>query len=275
MPELPEVETTLRGIIPHILHHRIKKVITRQHQLRWKIPLNIQTFLINKTFVHAERRGKYILLKTRHGGVIIHLGMSGHLKILTKNQPPKKHDHVDIIFSNKIILRFTDPRRFGAFLWSEGEPSNHPLLKNLGVEPLSKKFSALYLLSQTQNKKVSIKSLIMNSKIVTGIGNIYAAEALFEAGIHPETPAKSLTKEHLHLLVKSIKNILKRAIKKGGTTLKDFSDSSGKPGYFSHQLKVYGRAGLSCTKCHTTLQTLKIGQRSTVYCKNCQKYSTI
>jgi formamidopyrimidine-DNA glycosylase len=270
MPELPEVETTLQGIIPHILHHRIKEVIIRQHQLRWKIPANIQTFLINKTFINAERRGKYILLKTLHGAIIIHLGMSGHLKILTKNQPPKKHDHVDIIFSNKVILRFTDPRRFGAFLWSEGEPLNHSLLKNLGVEPLSKNFSAQYLLSHTHNKATCIKSLIMNSKIVTGVGNIYAAEALFESGINPIIPAKLLSMDRLQLLVKAIKTILLRAIKKGGTTLKDFSDSSGKPGYFSHQLKVYGRAGLSCIKCHTTLESIKIAQRSTVYCKCCQ-----
>ncbi|MBV8802747.1 MAG: bifunctional DNA-formamidopyrimidine glycosylase/DNA-(apurinic or apyrimidinic site) lyase [Gammaproteobacteria bacterium] len=270
MPELPEVETTLRGIVPHILHHRIKKIIIRQYQLRWKIPSDIHLILVNKTLIGAERRGKYILLKTTYGAIIIHLGMSGHLKILTKNQPHRKHDHVDLIFSNNIILRFTDPRRFGAFLWVEGNPFNHSLLKDLGVEPLSKNFSASYLFSQAQNKTTAIKSLIMNSNIVTGIGNIYAAEALFKAGIHPETSAKSLSIERLQLLVKAIKKILRHAIKKGGTTLKDFSDSDGKPGYFSHQLKVYGREGLACIKCHSTLQSIKIGQRSTVYCKRCQ-----
>lgn len=270
MPELPEVETTLRGIIPHILHQRIKKVIIRQHQLRWKIPSNIQKLLVKKTITEAERRGKYILLKIIEGNLIIHLGMSGHLKILTHNQPAQKHDHIDILFSNKKILRFTDPRRFGAFLWAEGDAYQHFLLKTLGVEPLSKEFSAVYLFAQAQNKKASIKSLIMDSKIVTGIGNIYAAEALFAAGIHPKTSAQLLSIKRLQLLVKAIKTILNRAIKKGGTTLKDFSDSNGKPGYFSQQLKVYGRDGLSCLKCHSTLQSIKIGQRSTVYCKRCQ-----
>lgn len=271
MPELPEVETTLRGISPHIKQQTITNVIVRQYQLRWRIPSDIQQILTDETIIHVERRGKYLLLKTSNGTIIIHLGMSGNLRVLTKALPPNKHDHVDIIFHNKKILRFADPRRFGAFLWVEGgNPQSHSLLKNLGVEPLTNSFSGNYLWSQVQGKVIPIKSFIMDSKIVTGIGNIYAAEALFEAGIYPETPAKSLTIERLDTLAKTSKKILRHAIKRGGTTLKDFINSDGKPGYFASQLKVYGRAGLPCVICHTLLQSIRIGQRSTVYCKHCQ-----
>ncbi|EKD74294.1 MAG: hypothetical protein ACD_45C00006G0002 [uncultured bacterium] len=270
MPELPEVETTLRGIAPHIKQQTITNVIVRQHQLRWRIPSNIQQILTDEMIIHVERRGKYLLLKTHNGAIIIHLGMSGNLRVLAKTLPPDKHDHVDIIFHNKKILRFADPRRFGAFLWTEGNPHNHSLLKNLGVEPLTNHFSGKYLLSQAQGKTTPIKSFIMDSKIVTGIGNIYAAEALFEAGIYPESPAKSLSIERLNALTKTSKKILRHAIKRGGTTLKDFINSNGKPGYFSSQLKVYGRAGLPCVTCQAPLQLMHIGQRSTVYCAHCQ-----
>lgn len=272
MPELPEVETTVRGIAPHIKQQIIFKVVVRQYQLRWPIPADIQQILSAKTIVDVDRRGKYILLKIDMGAIIIHLGMSGHLRILTKDLRPDKHDHVDIVFQNKKILRFTDPRRFGAFLWVEGNPDNHPLLKSLGLEPLTKKFSGKYLQSQAKNRAVPIKSLLMDNKVVTGIGNIYATEALFAAGIHPAAPAKSLSLEQLDRLAKSSKQILQHAIKRGGTTLKDFLNSNGKPGYFSNQLKVYGRDGLSCLTCSSILQLMKIGQRSTVFCKRCQHY---
>ncbi len=270
MPELPEVETTLRGILPHIKNETIAKVIVRQHRLRWPIPSNLSRILSGKMITHVGRRAKYLLLSTCDGTLIIHLGMSGHLRILTQVQSPNKHDHVDILFHNQKILRFTDPRRFGAFLWAEGNPHDHALLKHLGIEPLTKEFTGRYLLQRAQTRTIPIKSLVMDNKIVTGIGNIYAAEALFAAQIHPLTPANTLSVKRLDCLAKSSKQILRRAIQRGGTTLKDFINSNGKPGYFSGQLKVYGRAGLPCVICGTILQSLQIGQRTTVYCKQCQ-----
>jgi formamidopyrimidine-DNA glycosylase len=271
MPELPEVETTLRVICPHIKLQPIVKVIVRQPRLRWPVLANIPQILTGKMITDVERRAKYLLLRTDAGTIIIHLGMSGHLRILTKEEPPKKHDHIDVVFHPHTILRFNDPRRFGAFLWVTGNPDDHALLKNLGVEPLTKNFSGKYLLSQAQGRKVPIKSFLMDNKIVTGIGNIYAAEALFAAGIYPKASAQSLSLEQWDRLAKSIKRILQQAIKRGGTTLKDFVNSDGKPGYFSNQLQVYGRAGLPCIICHTPLQPIQIGQRSTVYCKRCQR----
>ncbi len=271
MPELPEVETTLRGISAHIKQQTIAKAIIRQYQLRWPIPANIQQLLANKSIAKLERRGKYILLRTNSGTIIIHLGMSGNLRILTKPTPPKRHEHLDLIFHNNKILRFTDPRRFGAFLWVEGDPYEHPLLRNLGVEPLTKEFSGQYLLSQAKGRTIAIKTLLMNNAIVTGVGNIYAAEALFASCIYPAVPAKSLSIERLDKLVKCIKLILRQAIKRGGTTLKDFVNSEGKPGYFSSQLKVYGRNGSPCMVCGKTLERMLLGQRSTVYCGSCQR----
>jgi formamidopyrimidine-DNA glycosylase len=197
--------------------------------------------------------------------------MSGHLRILVNNPPFNKHDHIDICFRNNKLLRFTDPRRFGAFLWIAGDPNQHPLLKNLGVEPLTKHFSGKYLYGRAKSRTVPIKSFLMDSKIVTGIGNIYATEALFQAGIDPLTPAHALSLERMNHLTLIIKSILKHAIKQGGTTLKDFIKSDGKPGYFSQQLKAYGHAGLPCISCHTILQSRQIGQRNTVYCTRCQR----
>lgn len=270
MPELPEVETTLRGIAPHIEHQTIIDVIIRQPRLRWLIPPNIKKILTGEAIHHIERRGKYILFKMSKGTIIIHLGMSGHLRILTKPLPPNKHDHVDIIFENSKILRFTDPRRFGAFLWTTEDPKKHFLLKKLGVEPLNKNFSGKYLWLKAQNKKTSIKSFLMNNHIVTGVGNIYATEVLFATRIYPGASVNLLSEKQMNSLAKSIKTILHSAIKRGGTTLRDFVNSEGKPGYFSNQLNVYGRAGLPCLICGTILQSMQIAQRSTVYCKKCQ-----
>lgn len=271
MPELPEVETTLRGIQPHIENQKITAITVRHYGLRWPVPKNIHLLLRRQTIKQLERRGKYILIKIEKGTVILHLGMSGSLRILLHPLLAGKHDHIDITFENKKLLRFTDPRRFGAFLWTEEDPNLHPLLKNLGPEPLSKNFSGVYLWQQSKRRKISIKKLIMDNKIVTGVGNIYAAEALFAANIHPEAIACTLSEERLTKLVTSIKTILKAAIKKGGTTLKDFMKSDGKPGYFAFHLKVYGRAGLPCSHCQTILREKRLGQRSTVYCPLCQK----
>lgn len=270
MPELPEVETTLRGIFPHLDQQTITKTIIRKRQLRWRIPSHLEKTLQGQKIIGAERRAKYLLLKTSAGTLIIHLGMSGHLRILGEDSPSGKHDHVDIQFSNHKILRFNDPRRFGAVLWTKENPHEHALLKHLGVEPLSSEFSGEYLRTRAQNRKLPIKSFLMDGKIVTGVGNIYAAEALFEAGISPLASAKSISVERLEILAQVVKRILQDAIKRGGTTLKDFLHSDGKPGYFSHELKVYGRAGLPCVVCGTALKAMQIGQRNTIYCETCQ-----
>lgn len=271
MPELPEVETTLRGLVAPILNKRIEHVVVRCSQLRWPIPNNLSILLENQTVRHLSRRAKYLLVHFDTGKLIIHLGMSGRLCFLTASQSPQRHDHVDIIFENG-ILRYTDPRRFGSILWTADEPSLHPLLKNLGVEPLSNLFTAEYLLQYKNNRRVAIKSFIMDASVVVGVGNIYAAEALFMAKIHPELPVNLMTFRQAECLVDAIKQILTKAIVRGGTTLKDFVNSEGRPGYFSQELNVYGRAGLPCVICSEPLHTKRLGQRSTVYCPRCQEH---
>lgn len=271
MPELPEVETTLRGIQPLIEGQTIQQFMIRVPRLRWPIPRKDLQKLIGYRINQVKRRGKYLLLITDLGTIILHLGMSGRLSILDSAVTANKHDHVDIVFSNGNILRFTDPRRFGALLWTnESNPLSHPLLKNLGVEPLSRYFTSHFLQRRLHNKNLAIKAALMNQHIVVGIGNIYITEALFTAGIHPTTSAKTLSLVQLKRLVTAIKTILRCAIKKGGTTLKDFLNSQGKPGYFNQALQVYGRSGLPCLSCQTSLQSIRIGQRSTVYCGYCQ-----
>lgn len=271
MPELPEVETTMRGIYPHILGQKITEVIVRQHQLRWPIPQHLKRKLTGQTVIHLSRRGKYLLISVAAGTLIIHLGMSGSLRIISGNSPLQKNEHVDIVFANDIILRYKDPRRFGAILWTAENPDQHSLLKSLGLEALDDNFSGDYLWQAAQTRRVPIKTFIMDNKVVTGVGNIYATEALFMSGIHPLLPANQLTIERMQSLVKIIKRVLLAAIKLGGTTLKDFVDGHGKPGYFVNKLKAYGRAGLPCVQCKLSLLSIQIGQRTTVYCENCQK----
>ena len=270
MPELPEVETTLRGIKRTILRQTVKSVTLRHAKLRWPIPSHLNELLAGQKLKTLKRRAKYLLLGFPNGTVILHLGMSGSLRVLKEDTPPKKHDHVDIIFDNHHLLRFTDPRRFGALLWTSKDPNEHPLLSKLGVEPLSKEFDGHYLMTRAAHKKVPVKSFIMDNHIVTGIGNIYATESLFDAHINPKLPAGKLTRKQCDTLARSIKKILKRAIKKGGTTLRDFKKADGTPGYFSIELRVYGHAGKPCPRCKTILKNIRIGQRSTVYCPHCQ-----
>lgn len=271
MPELPEVETTLRGISPHLQDACVTAVIIRQKQLRWPIPTALETYLQQQKVLKLARRGKYLLLSFSSGTLIIHLGMSGRLSVLTQPQVANKHDHVDLQFSNHITLRYTDPRRFGAILFTPDDPEQHPLLKNIGVEPLTPQFNGKYLAKKLQRRKTAIKTCLLDSHIVAGIGNIYATEALFIAGINPSKPACHIQEEKLKQLVSAVKTVLKAAIVKGGTTLKDFLGSNGKPGYFRLALKAYGKAATPCPQCKTILLGIRINNRSTVYCSHCQK----
>ncbi len=268
MPELPEVEVSRMGITPHMLGQTIVRFIFRTPKLRWAIPAelySLQGCLIER----ITRRGKYLQIETQHATAVVHLGMSGSLRVLETDIPPGKHDHVDLVLSNGKILRYNDPRRFGAWLWCPAHQV-HPLLRELGPEPLSDEFNAAYMAEKAQHKKVVVKTFIMNSHIVVGVGNIYANESLFAARIHPERAAGSLSGSEWQRLVIHIKETLRFSIQQGGTTLKDFSQVDGKPGYFAQKLQVYGKGGEPCPVCGTLLTEKKIGQRNTVFCSQCQ-----
>jgi formamidopyrimidine-DNA glycosylase len=271
MPELPEVETTCRGITPHCLNQSVKKIIIRQAKLRWPIPQQIKKILPGERLNKIERRGKYILLHFNVGTLLIHLGMSGSLRILPIDALANKHNHFDMLFNNGLCLRFHDPRRFGSILFTKDDPYSHKLLANLGPEPLTNAFNSNYLFDVSRNKSVNIKQLIMNSKIVVGVGNIYASEALFLAGIHPRRSAGKISKQRYQRLTDAIKSVLTDAIKQGGTTLRDFTSSDGKPGYFSQQLNVYGREGQSCPQCGNLIKKIILAQRASYYCGKCQR----
>ena len=270
MPELPEVETTLRGIEPHLLNQRIARIIVRDPRLRWPVPDEVSN-AEGQRFVDLNRRGKYLLLQLEQGGLIIHLGMSGSLRILQQPLAPEKHDHVDIELENGVCLRFNDPRRFGAFLWVDGDMESHELLRDLGPEPLSTGFTADYLYKHSRERRVAIKNFIMNGHIVVGVGNIYASEALFMAGIHPQRAAGRVSRQRYEGLVAAIRDVLDRAIKQGGTTLRDFVNSDGTAGYFAQELLVYDRAGSDCFQCGAAIRQKVIGQRSSYYCPACQR----
>jgi formamidopyrimidine-DNA glycosylase len=271
MPELPEVETSRRGITPHIKDKVFKHIIVRKSQLRWPIPDTLSTVLPGLKLDEVDRRGKYLLLSTAQGTLILHLGMSGNLRITQPDQAIHKHDHIDFIFADDTVLRFNDQRRFGAVLWTEKPIQEHALLINLGPEPLSEEFDANYLLARCQKRRTPIKNLIMDSQVVVGVGNIYASESLFLAGIHPNRQAGVTDLAACQRLVTAIKTVLQSAIDQGGTTLRDFLNAQGKPGYFQQSLSVYGRDGLACLKCAEPIQQLKIGQRSSYFCDSCQR----
>lgn len=271
MPELPEVETTCKGIAPHIENNIISKVIVRNRSLRWPIPTGLNKKLTNQKITSVTRRAKYILINTEIGTLIIHLGMSGSLRILDSDEVVEKHDHFEIQFKNGISLRLRDPRRFGCVLWEKSNPLEHKLLINLGPEPLDKEFNTELLFEKSRKRKTTIKQFIMDAKIVVGVGNIYASESLFLAGINPKRLAGKITKKNSIDLTAAIKKILKQAIKQGGTTLKDFKSSDGKPGYFQQKLKVYDRKNEPCMKCKKPIKQIILGQRSTFYCTSCQK----
>ncbi len=270
MPELPEVETCRSGIAPHIEGKTFKAVIIRQKQLRWPIPDLLTTILPGLQLESVKRRGKYLLLATAQGTLILHLGMSGNLRISTQQQMPGKHDHIDFVFVNGTILRLNDQRKFGAVLWSSDQVNLHPLLLKLGPEPLSEAFNGDYLLERAGNRSLPVKCWLMDSHIVVGVGNIYANESLFLAGIQPSRPAGKMSLQEYRRLAESVKNVLQQAILKGGTTLRDFTNPQGKPGYFQQSLKVYGRENQPCPRCSTPIKLIRIGQRSSYFCSVCQ-----
>ncbi len=270
MPELPEVETTLRGIAPHIVNQTIKAVIVRQPQLRWPVPDHLHETLSGQTVKSVTRRAKYLLFATGTGTVIVHLGMSGSLRVLTDEKPPEKHDHIDIVLKNGVLVRYNDPRRFGTLLWTVEPPGQHDLLKTLGPEPLQLEFDGKYLYQTAKARKTPVKSFIMDSHVVVGVGNIYANEALFMAGLRPTRCAGRIALERYGLLADCIKSVLQSAIAQGGTTLRNFVNESGNPGYFKQQLAVYGRGALPCKHCFTPLEEIRISNRTTVFCRHCQ-----
>ncbi len=270
MPELPEVETTCKGILPYVDQQKVTKVVIRQAKLRWIVPEEIHD-MEGELVESVSRRGKYILLETAKGTALIHLGMSGSLRVLDVGTKVEKHDHVDIEFGNNKLIRLRDPRRFGSVLWTTKNPLKHKLIRSLGPEPLGEDFNVDYLFQYSRGRKVSIKQFIMNGHVVVGVGNIYACESLFKAGITPAALAGKVSKARYEKLVTIIKEVLAAAIEQGGTTLKDFVRATGSPGYFQQQLNVYGRAGEPCLVCGSTVKQIKQGQRSTFYCGKCQR----
>ena len=272
MPELPEVETTLKGITKGILNKKIQSFVCRDKKLRWPIPSDMGSFLKNQSFESAQRRGKYIILNLSNnkGSVLIHLGMSGKLRISKNLKSPVKHEHWDINFIDGWSLRYTDVRKFGAMLKTKKDPNKHKLIKILGPEPLGNKFNGEYLFKKSRKKSLPVKNFIMDSKIVVGVGNIYANEALFMAGIRPTKKSGLISKIKFEELSKSIVITLREAIEAGGTTLKDYTNAEEAPGYFKKELKVYDRGGENCFKCSKKLKEIRQANRQTVYCSNCQ-----
>lgn len=271
MPELPEVETTLRGILPYLKGQAVSGLVIRNPRLRYPVDPALPRVLEGATVKHLQRRGKYLLLDCGNGHLLVHLGMSGSLRLVQAGSPPGVHDHIDLVLASGQVLRYTDPRRFGLWLWHEGDPGQHPLIQHLGPEPLGDGFTPEGLWQRSRGKRVAIKSFIMDSRVVVGVGNIYANEALYLAGIHPLRTAGRVSLERYGRLHTTIREVLVRAIAQGGTTLRDFVGGDGKPGYFSQSLNVYGRAGEPCPGCRSALREVRLGQRSTVYCGHCQR----
>jgi formamidopyrimidine-DNA glycosylase len=270
MPELPEVETTRRGVAAHAIGRRVAAVHVYDGRLRWPVPRALASELAGRTIDAIERRSKYLLFAAGDATLIVHLGMTGSLRVCRDAPPRKPHDHVDIVLDDGSRLRYHDPRRFGAMLWVRGEPRLHPLLASLGPEPLTPAFDAGDLYRRTRGRRVAIKLALMDSRIVVGVGNIYANEALFRAGIRPSTPAGRLSRVRIARLVAAVKEVLAEAIERGGSTLRDYVDSSGTPGAFQLRLSVYGRDGLPCRVCKTTIRGSRLGQRSSYHCPRCQ-----
>ena len=269
MPELPEVEVSRLGISPWLLNQTIAKIIVRDKRLRWPVPDEIR-LAEGKTIVNIRRRAKYLLIDVGDGEIILHLGMSGKLRVIDADFPTIKHDHIDIVLGSGKCLRFNDPRRFGTCLW-QPKGATHTLLSKLGPEPLTDDFDTERLVALSKGRKSPVKTFIMDNDVVVGVGNIYANEALFMSGIDPRRAAGRVSAKRYAILTAAIKEVLAKAIEQGGTTLKDFAQSDGNPGYFAQHLRVYGRAGQECEICSTEIKSVVIGQRNTFFCPNCQK----
>ena len=271
MPELPEVETTRRGIEPHVLGRRVVALAVHEPRLRWRVDAAMPAAVAGQRVSGVRRRAKYLLIDLERGSLLLHLGMSGSLRVMPGDTPRLTHDHVDLLLDSGQTLRFNDPRRFGSLHWLTEDPALHPLLRDLAPEPLGDGFDAAYLHRVTRGRRVAIKQLVMNSQLVVGVGNIYASEALFRAGVRPGRAARSLTRDECARLVKAIRAVLAMAIRFGGTTLRDYVGADGKPGYFRRKLYVYERGGEPCRRCGTPIRQLVQGQRSTYYCPSCQR----
>ncbi|STX30019.1 formamidopyrimidine-DNA glycosylase [Legionella beliardensis] len=270
MPELPEVETTRLAISPYLIGQTIKNVTIRQSNLRLPVSPELKYKCIGQKIEAVSRRSKYLIIQLATGYILIHLGMSGHLRLANSEANPEKHDHIDLKLENGLLMRYSDPRRFGLWLYLADDPNQHRLLNHLGPEPLTEAFNADYLFKRARGKKQSIKSFIMNNDVVVGIGNIYATESLYLAGIHPLQPAGALTINQLTMLVTFSKEVLQQAISLGGTTLRDFYSVDGKPGYFVNQLRVYGRTNQPCSRCNERIKAVKIAGRTSTFCPKCQ-----
>jgi formamidopyrimidine-DNA glycosylase len=271
VPELPEVETTRRGLAPHVRGRRIAALKVYERRLRWPVANGLPGRLSGQRITGVGRRAKYLLLKLQSGTLLLHLGMSGSVRLLPASTSRVPHDHFDLVLDSGTALRFNDPRRFGSLLYTRGDPGTHKLLAELGPEPLTRAFDADYLWRITRGRRVALKQLLMNSHLVVGVGNIYASEALFRARIRPRRQARSLSRAEVSALVRAVRTVLRSAIRAGGTTLRDYLKADGSPGYFRQRLYVYERAGLACRRCRTPVRALTQGQRSTYYCPACQK----
>lgn len=271
MPELPEVETTRRGLLPHVVGRRIRSVVVRNPNLRWPVPPDLARRLEGEEVLDVRRRGKYLLFDCRGGHLLVHLGMSGRLTLVPEDAEVRAHDHVDLRFEGTRSLRLTDPRRFGAMLWVSGKAEDHALLRGLGLEPFDPAFTGEALHRKARGRRVSVKQFLMDSRVVTGVGNIYASEALFQAGVRPSRSAGRISRERWVRVAASVRSTLERAIAAGGTTLRDFASAEGHAGAFQHQRAVYGREGEPCPACRTPIRAVRQGQRSTFYCPRCQR----
>ncbi len=272
MPELPEVETIRRGIETYVTGYSFQKIVLRQRQLRYPVTKGIEQKAASATIKQLTRRGKYLLFYTNRGNLILHFGMSGSLRVLPKYVPASAYDHIDFVLNNAKVLRFRDPRRFGTVLWTQRDPLQHKLLRSLGVEPLTQQFDGDYLYRKSRSRNaIAIKNFIMDSKVVVGIGNIYANESLYAAGIHPARSVRRISRRRLNVLAASVRRVLQHAIKRGGTTLRDFIREDGNPGYFKVALKVYGRTSAPCFTCGRLIRCRTIGQRSSFFCGHCQR----
>ena len=271
MPELPEVETTRLGIGPAVSGALIRRVAVRQRRLRWPIPAEVESKLTGARMLNVHRRAKYLLFESERGTAIAHLGMSGSFSFVPAGREPGLHDHYDLVFSGGKVLRFTDPRKFGCLLWGGSDPLRHKLLAGLGPEPLSADFDGAWLKTCSKARRLAVKSFLMTASVVAGVGNIYASEALFRAGIHPRRAAGRIALRRYKSLAAGIRDVLSEAIEAGGTTLRDFADARGRPGYFAQHLDVYDRAGQDCRRCGSVIRKEIIGQRASYYCAACQR----